>query len=145
MANDTLNEPAPVETTTPPARAPAASPSAAKPATSSPARRKKAAAKTRPRSTAKRSKAAKRRSASRPQEQASIAPPAPARATAGRTGLGATVADLVETNARPYASAQEQLASATRGTWIAPVAELNGRAITRVAAAQADLARRLLG
>jgi hypothetical protein len=150
MANETLNETAPAvaenrETTT-------ASPAAAKSAKSAPARRKKAAAKTRSPSAAKRGKApAKRGTASRrrPLKQASTAPVAPAaalpRAAAGRTGLGGTVADLVESNARPFASAQEQLASATRGTWIAPVAEFNARAITQVAAAQARVARRLLG
>jgi hypothetical protein len=154
MANETLTKTAPAEAenrepTTPSlARAPAA----AKSAKSAPSGRKKAAAKTRSPSTAKRGKApAKRGAASgrRPlkqasMKQASIAPALP-RTPAGRTGFGGTVADFVEYSARPYASAQEQLASATRGTWIAPVAELNARAITQVAAAQASLARRLLG
>ena len=71
----------------------------------------------------------------------------PARASSSSSNSlpSGTVADLVESNARPYASAREQLASATRGTWIAPVAELNARAITQVAAARASLVRRLLG
>ena len=156
MANQPPNETAPAaaenrETTAPSTPAPAAPPPVAKPAKSPPAARSKAAATTRPRSTAKRSKApAKRRRApgADARRQASVAPAAPTtlpRATKRRAGLGVTVAELVESNARPYASAQEQLASATQGTWIAPVAELNARVITRVAAAQANLARQLLG
>jgi hypothetical protein len=158
MANEPLNETAPGpaenrETTASPTPSPAASSPVAKPAKSAPAGRKKTAAKARPRSTAKRSKApAERRSASgtRPPRQASIAvaaAPAAAlpRATAGRTGIGITVADLVESNARSYVSAQEQIAAAARGTWLASVAKLNARVVTQVAEAQADLARRLLG
>jgi hypothetical protein len=153
MANEPLNETAPGsaenrETTTP---SPAASSTVAKPAKAGPAGRKKAAAKARPRSTTKRSKAPAERSASgtRPLRQASLPVAAPAaalpRATAGRTGIGITVADLVESNARSYVSAQEQIAAAARGTWLASVAKLNARVITQVAEAQADLARRLLG
>jgi hypothetical protein len=156
MANEPLNETAPAaaenrETSASPTPSSASS-TAAKPAKSPPAGGEKAGAKSRPRATAKRSKTpAKRRRASgtRPLRQASIAPASLAaalpRATAGRTGLGVTIADLVERNALPYVSAQEQIASATRGTWVAPVAKLNARVITQVAAAQADLARRLLG
>jgi hypothetical protein len=149
MANETLNEKAPAaaENREPTTASPARSPAAATSAKSAPAGRTPAAAKTRPRPAAKRGRApAKRATASgrRSLKQASIAP-ALERTPAERPGFGGTVADLVESTTRPYASAQEQLASATRGTWIAPVAELNARAITQVAAAQASLARRLLG
>ena len=147
MADQPLSKTAPAapesrEITASPTPSSAASATAAKPAKSPPAARKKAAAKPRPQSTASRSKApAKRRSTSgaRPLKPAAAAATPPT-----ATGLGVRVADLVESNARPYASAQEQIASATRGTWIAPVAKLNARVITQVAAAQADLARRLL-
>ena len=153
MADEPLKEtaPAPAEnrrTTAAPTPSSTASASAAKPAKPPPAVRKKAAAKPRAKSTAKRTgKPAARRSASRtrPGGQASISPAAPTNTTAAPSGLGVTVAALLESNARPYVSAHEQIASATQGTWIAPVAELNARVITQVAAAQADLARRLLG
>ena len=149
MANETLNEKAPAaaENREPTTAAPARAPAAAKSAKSAPAGRKPAAAKTHPRPAGKRGTArAKRATASgrRSLKQASIAPTLE-RTPAERPGFGDTVADLVESNARPYASAHEQIAAATRGTWIAPVAELNARAITQIATAQASLARRLLG
>jgi hypothetical protein len=149
MATDSLNQTPPAagenrertESPNPSAATPATA-TAAKPAKSPPARRKKAAAKPRPRATAKASKApATRRSASRP----SPSKPKPSAPAAPAAGFGDTLADLVERSVRPYASAQEQIASAARGTWIAPVAQLNARVITKVASAQADLARRLLG
>ena len=149
MADEPLKEtaPAPAEnrrTTAAPTPSSTASASAAKPAKSPPAVRKKAAAKPRAKSTAKRTrKPAARRSAARTRPR--DAPAAPTNPAAARSGLGVTVAALLESNARAYVSAHEQIASATQGTWIAPVAELNARVITQVAVAQADLARRLLG
>jgi hypothetical protein len=137
--NDTVPAAAENRATAPAATAPSAT--AAKPAKAS----ETPAPKARARSAPKRSKApAGRRSASatRSPRNASPAPASPAAARADRRGLGVTVADLVESNARSYVSAQEQIAS---GTWIAPIAELNARVITQVAATQADLARRLLG
>jgi hypothetical protein len=134
MADEPLKETAPApavnrRTTAAPTPSSTASATATKPAKSPPAVRKKAAAKSRAKSTAK----------------PAIKPAAPTRTTTAPSGLGVTVAGLLESSARPYVSAHEQIASATQGTWIAPVAELNARVITQVAVAQADLARRLLG